>query len=104
MKKLLKNKVFRITVIIALVFVLLLLSVLGISTVRRTVRNALGHIFPDRYPRYVYYVNNVAQDTVSETDFLLKDVREVQINSEKSYLMRQKGYCIFKYLWYNIRV
>jgi len=90
-----KNKAFRICIIAALVLVILAGCVLGISSIRRTVRNVLSNVFPDRFPRYVYYVNNEARDTVSEMDFLLNDVREVQINSERSYLVNHsRGFAV----------
>ena len=95
MKKLFRKKAFRIAISILLVIVILVACVLGISALRRKVRNMLGYVFPDRFPRYVYYVNNVPQDNVSETDFLLKDVREVQINSERSYLVNHsRGFAV----------
>ena len=95
MKKIFKNKVLRIFVIIVLVLAILAGGVLGISSIRRTVRNVLSNIFPDRFPRYVYYVNNEARDTVSGMDFLLNDVREVQINSQRSYLVNHsRGFAV----------
>ena len=95
MKKLFKNKAFRIVICVILVIVILSACVLGIGTLRRKVRNILGCVFPDRFPRYVYYVNNEIKDSVSEMDFLLKDVREVQINSERSYLVNHsRGFAV----------
>ena len=95
MKKLFKSKYVRISISVILVLVVIIGCILGISTLRRRVRNALGYIFPDRFPRYEYYVNNELCENVSEMDFLLKDVREVQINSERSYLINHsRGFAV----------
>lgn len=95
MKNIMKNKVFRIIICVILVIVILSACVLGIGTLRRKVRNILGYVFPDRFPRYVYYVNNEMKDSVSKMDFLLKDVREVQISAERSYLVNHsRGFAV----------
>lgn len=95
MKKFFLNKPYRIVISIALVLVILVGCVLGISTIRRKVRIALGYVFPDRFPRYEYYVNNEKRDDVSEMDFLLNDVREVQRNSRRSYLINHsRGFAL----------
>lgn len=95
MRKLFCSKAFRVFLSIALVIVILAACVLGISALRRKVRNMLGYVFPDRFPRYEYYIDNVKKDTVSETDFLLKDVREVQINGKRSYLINHsRGFAL----------
>lgn len=95
MKKLLKNKTFRIIICVILAIVILSACVLGIGTLRRKARNVLGYVFPDHFPKYVYYVNNEMCDSVSEMDFLLKDVREVQISGERSYLINHsRGFAV----------
>ncbi|MBR4890717.1 MAG: hypothetical protein IKU15_05460 [Clostridia bacterium] len=95
MKKLIKNKTFCICLVLLLVLVIAGLCVIQIGSLRRTARNIAGRVFPDRYPRYVYYINNVLKSSASASDFLYKDVREVQINSERSYLVNHsRGFAL----------
>lgn len=93
--RMLKSKALRVCVVVILSFIILLGCVLGISALRLRVRNVLSYIFPDHFPKYVYYVDNVKCENVSQTDFLLKDVREVEINSKRSYLVNHsRGFAL----------
>ena len=87
MKKLFTKKVIWTCLILCAVVVLLVLSLVRISPVHRGIRNVLGHFLPEQFPKSVYYVNNVLQEKVTLSDFLYKDVREVQTNSKRSYLI-----------------
>ncbi len=95
MKKIFKNRAFRIVIITFLVLFILIGCALGINSVRLRVRSILGHVFPDRFPTYEFYIDNVKCNSVSQTDFLLKDVREVQRNGTRSYLVNHsRGFAV----------
>lgn len=95
MRKIFKNKAVCIFVAIFLALVILIGCVLGIGAIKIKARNILGHIFPDRFPRYEYYINNLKSDTVKQTDFMLNDVREVQRSNKRSYLINHsRGFAI----------
>lgn len=95
MKRIFKSKVFYICVIAVLVLVIIIGCILGISALRRRINGVLGDAYPEEYPRYEYYVNNKLCENVTEMDFLLEDVREVQRNEQRSYLINHsRGFAL----------
>lgn len=81
----------RILIIILAVVVLLatVLCVYKFTPLNYMIREVLG------LPRSVFYVNNVVQKNAGMIDYLTDDVREVQINRERTYLINHsRGFAL----------
>ena len=79
-------------IIIITIFILILIAMLGLykfTPLNQTVRELLG------LPRSVFYVNNVPVSNPGVIDYIKDDVREVQINKERTYLINHsRGFAI----------
>jgi len=82
-----KKKV--LIIITAAVLIVSLLCIYKFTPVNHTIREILG------LPRSVFYVNNVIEKNAGMIDYLTDDVREVQINRERTYLINHsRGFAI----------
>ncbi len=81
----------RIIIIIAII-ILILITMLGIykfTPLNQMIREFLG------LPRSVFYVNNIPVNNPGVIDYIKDDVREVQINKERTYLINHsRGFAI----------
>ena len=95
MNKLFKNKAFLICISSIVTLIIIIGCVFGIGEVRIRLKGVLERAFPDKFGQSIYYINNVKSDTVSQMDFLVNDVREVKINSQRSYLINHsRGFAL----------
>lgn len=83
------KKTLYTVIAVVLVLIIAAVCVLQNDSLRYSIRDMLG------FPRYVYYVNNVPQYDIDQLDFANNDVREVQINKERSYLVNHsRGFAL----------
>ncbi len=83
------KKGFRIATIVVAVLFVCAVCVMTIAPLKYAVRDFLG------LPRSVFYINNVPHTSARVVDYLTDDVREVQINRERTYLINHsRGFAI----------
>ena len=80
----------RITFLLfAAVLLIAALCIYKFTPLNQTIKEILG------LPRSVFYVNNVVQNNAQMIDYLTDDVREVQINGKRSYLINHsRGFAL----------